>query len=112
MHSMGYAHRNIKPSNIVFLPRVNRWVTLDVSSAAPLGSDSVLNVALAYAAPEVVEALESGARHVASEAQDMWALGVIAFEMFVGAAAFPLPLMSRDDVRFPLVSLYLVCSAV
>jgi serine/threonine protein kinase len=40
---------------------------------------------LAYAAPEIIAAFEAGEKtHVASPAADIWALGVIAFEMLTG----------------------------
>lgn len=101
MHDAGYAHRNIKPSNVVWLPHSEKWVTLDIATSARIGTRAALNVTLAYAAPEVVEALESGRKLVVSPAQDMWSLGVIAFETLTRSCAFPLPFLSRDDVRTP-----------
>jgi hypothetical protein len=43
-----------------------------------------------YAAPEVVEAFESGSTDiVADAAADIWALGLTAFEVFTGERVFP-----------------------
>ena len=45
---------------------------------------------LLYAAPEVIAAAERGeTRTVACPAADMWALGVIAFELLTSSRAFP-----------------------
>jgi serine/threonine protein kinase len=44
---------------------------------------------LAYAAPEVILAYETGEQtHSVSPAADVWALGVIAFEMLTGEPLF------------------------
>lgn len=43
-----------------------------------------------YAAPEVIRATRRGERDMALlQALDAWSLGVMAFEMCTGAAAFP-----------------------
>ena len=53
------------------------------------GSSASLSYSLKYAAPEVVHELEAGSRtiHVDS-AVDIWAVGVIAFELLTGERAF------------------------
>lgn len=49
-----------------------------------------MSYSLAYAPPEVLRAVESGAHSiVADAATDMWALGVIAFELLCSTHAFP-----------------------
>lgn len=54
------------------------------------GSTASLAYSLNYAAPEVIQALESGRRTVhVNAAVDIWAIGVIAFELLAGERAFP-----------------------
>jgi serine/threonine protein kinase len=53
---------------------------------------------LAYASPEVVAVFEAGqATHAVAPAADVWALGVIAFEMLTGESVFD-PFSGKDAV--------------
>jgi serine/threonine protein kinase len=62
------------------------------------GDEASLSFTLAYAAPEVVAAYKARAHtHVTDPATDVWALGVIAFEMLTGTRAFPLH-MPQEEV--------------
>jgi serine/threonine protein kinase len=44
---------------------------------------------MSYAAPEVVRAYEDSSKLEVSAAQDVWALGVMAYEAMVGQPSFP-----------------------
>jgi Protein kinase domain len=55
----------------------------------PAGTTCPLTFSLTYAPPETVSAYERGARTATADAAvDMWALGVIAFELLTGRRAF------------------------
>lgn len=64
-----------------------------------------LAFSLTYAAPEAVAAAAAGHRKVAVDsAVDMWALGVVAYELLTARRAFPKHLSHADiraQVRFP-----------
>jgi len=57
-----------------------------------------LSYSIKYAAPEVVHALEAGSRTIHVDAAvDVWAVGVIAFELLTGERAFPIHDMSAAE---------------
>lgn len=59
-------------------------------SAGPAGTTRGLSYSLQYAAPEILEAVEAGETSMrASAAADIWALGVIAYELLTNSRAFP-----------------------
>eukprot|EP00892_Ulva_mutabilis_P006269 jgi/Ulvmu1/4013/UM188_0003.1 len=91
MHDAGYVHRDLKPANVMWLPRQNRWTIIDFGCVARIGERAPLNFTLTYAAPEVMHALAEGRRDIEAAAEmDVWALGVMAFELLTGACAFKL----------------------
>ena len=56
-----------------------------------------MSFSLRYAAPEVVDAVHRGDRKIIPEAsQDVWSLGVTAFELLTGKPAFEL---ATDDTQ-------------
>ena len=62
------------------------------------GSTASLSYSLKYAAPEVVHTLEAGSRTIHVDAAvDIWAVGVIAFELLTGERAFPTHDMSAAE---------------
>lgn len=66
---------------------------------AHAGSSVGLSFSLLYAPPEVIHAVERKERQViADPAIDMWAIGVIAFELLTRARVFPARL-TRSEVR-------------
>lgn len=61
------------------------------------GSTARLTLSLKYAAPEIIAALEAGCHTIHVDAAvDIWAIGVIAFELLTGERAF--------QVRYDYVS--------
>lgn len=63
------------------------------------GQTCGLSLSLLYTAPESVHALEAGLKTVVADpATDMWALGVISFELLTASRAFARS-MNAEDIR-------------
>ena len=89
LHAVGYVHRDLKPGNVMWLPRENRWALIDFGSAARTGTRAPLSFTMKYAAPEVAAAARAAHSTAnAAEAVDAWGLGVLAFELLTGMPAF------------------------
>ena len=103
LHSAGYAHRDLKPGNVMWLPSQNRWTLIDFGCAARTGQVSGMGFSLAYAAPEVVQACyrEHQITMQVETSLDMWSLGVIAVELFSGRPALKV-FQGQEQVRIPL----------
>lgn len=85
LHNEGYVHRDLKPGNVMWLPRENRWTVIDFGCAAKTGKEAGLGFSIMYAAPEVIASYRSGKRKMkVTEALDVWSLGVLAIELLTG----------------------------
>lgn len=84
LHRRGIIHRDLKPDNVLVANEQIRVVDFGVALApeADLASRREMAGTLAYMAPEIV----TGAP--ASEASDLFAIGVIAYELFTGQHPF------------------------
>jgi serine/threonine-protein kinase len=87
VHRAGVAHRDVKPANIMLAPR-GRVVLMDFGIFRPerdVGSESSVTGTPEYLAPESIRgAVKPGAAYLT----DLYAAGVIGFELLAGAAPF------------------------
>lgn len=101
MHAQGLIHRDIKPENIVLgsdlqLKLADFGLAINVNQERPLSRVGTLD----YMAPEILSCPSNKQRaqmvqdhqelHPYSSSVDVWALGVLAYEMIVGTAPFKL----------------------
>ena len=102
LHQAGFAHRDLKPGNIMWQPRTYTWVLIDFGLAARIGDTAPFGCTPTFAAPETAQAWQTYARKVVADAKvDAWALGVIAFELLLERPAFG-PFVSVKEVLLPL----------
>jgi serine/threonine protein kinase len=106
-HGQGVLHRDLKPSNILLTPD-GKPMLLDFNlSSDPRGSDQRLGGTLPYMAPEHLRATDPDGGGDASQVDarsDLFALGVILFELLTGAHPFgPIP----GHLTFPQLRDYL-----
>ncbi len=77
LHDAGFAHGDLKPSNIILNRDFKLWIA-DLGSAVKIGDRSgSLRPTLAYSAPEVLKRRPA----CYSSSPDLWALGCIAYEL-------------------------------
>jgi hypothetical protein len=86
LHRRGILHRDLKPSNLLLTdsPDGLQLKVLDFGLAADFNEEGRQRVAgtLAYMAPEVLRG------HAASEVSDLYAVGLLAYEMLTGVHPF------------------------
>lgn len=69
LHKLGYVHRDLKPGNVMWLPRENRWTIIDFGCVAVTGESARISFSLAYAAPEIITAYRRGDHYIVAEAR-------------------------------------------
>jgi hypothetical protein len=103
LHNSGYVHRDIKPANVLWRPAHHSWTLIDFGCAAEIGATVSLTLSLTYAAPEAIKAYEASQWSVICDAAvDMWALGLIAYELLFSRRVFNRSL-SRTDIQDQLM---------
>ncbi|XP_075962795.1 homeodomain-interacting protein kinase 1-like [Anarhichas minor] len=88
LSSLGVAHTDLKPDNIVMVDHVNQPLKIkmiDFGLARPVSqlNQCLVMQPLYYRSPEVILGLPANA------AIDMWSLGCIAAELFLGHVLYP-----------------------
>jgi len=89
VHAAGVRHRDVKPSNILFDPeggaKVADFGIAKLSDATRVTQTGVIVGTPAYMAPEQVDDVSAGPR------ADVYALGIVLYEMIVGRPPFDGP---------------------
>ena len=98
LHEKGFVHRDIKPGNIIWLPKKHCWTLIDFGLSSPLGEVASTAGTVLFAAPEVLRAIISDQESIrATPALDAWSVGILAVIMFTGA--HPLEGLDVNEVR-------------
>jgi len=85
LHEKKVVHRDLKPSNIMWFPDAHAWKLLDFDTAAMSNELWPITYTLMFAAPEIIQAEQQGKTRIeVSSLADMWAFGIIAFEVLAG----------------------------
>lgn len=87
LHNRAILHRDLKPDNILLFEGTPRITDFGLSRSRGSANTSGGKGTLAYKAPEAFEGIRT-------EQTDLWAVGIIFYEMLVGDLPFP----SHDDL--------------
>ncbi|KAF6257061.1 kinase-like domain-containing protein [Scenedesmus sp. NREL 46B-D3] len=106
MHSHNLVHRDLQPRHLLFCSEGLAWKLIDFSTTVTANCMVVPEVfSLEYCAPEVAAAVAGGDRAmVACGAADMWAVGVIAYQLATGQPFYPAS-WSNEDIWRALLGL-------
>lgn len=99
LHKAGFAHRDLKPGNIMWQTRTYTWVLIDFGLAARIGQKARFGGTPTFSPPETAREWKRGADMTLADPKvDAWALGVIAFELLLNKSAFG-QFLSVEEVR-------------
>ncbi|KAK9817191.1 hypothetical protein WJX72_010853 [[Myrmecia] bisecta] len=122
LHSRNIVHRGISADSLMWFDSTSRWRLAEFGSWGRRGADAPLSYTLRTAAPEVVAADAMGmlawtrmvphraadtlgpTYFVVDPASDVWAIGVVAWELFTGRQLFA-DNFSDEDVMAMLLGL-------
>ncbi|KAL0024177.1 hypothetical protein WJX77_004480 [Trebouxia sp. C0004] len=104
LHNRGIVHREVVPASFVWFGDACRWKLVNFRHWTLAGSTCQVRYSLRYAAPEVVAAAVAGpqATMAPSPAADMWALGVLGYEMMTGQPLFGTQYSNSDVIAMLL----------
>lgn len=106
-HGQGVIHRDVKPSNIMLTPS-GRAILMDFGLLMEFGKDNTLGTA--FGTPRYIAPEQAVASHRAVPQSDIYALGVVVYEMvcgqtpFDGASAMELAIAHMSNPPPPLRS--------
>jgi hypothetical protein len=105
LHARSLCHRALTPDSLMWFANQKRWKLISFSSWARTGDLTRLSYDIRYAAPELLVADLKGEQDIkASEAPDMWAVGLIMFEILAGRKVFPAD-TSDEEVMCMLIGI-------
>lgn len=99
LHENGILHRDIKPSNIVLSNEMYPTLVDFNASSVFANSSGIVVGTLPYVAPEILDGIKSGGLppNVVAPSADIYALGLVCYEMLAGVLPFDITRFAEDD---------------
>lgn len=99
MHAAGYLHRDVKCDNVLVTDVGGRWLPklIDFGISTPAASAANDGRVSIVGTPRTMSP-EQIAQDTVDERSDLWALGVVLYELLTGRSPFPTGGTIRDDL--------------